>query len=103
MELYLKKNNWTFKVMEIDGVHYFDHDVGKGSWSGAGERKLYGLRYLPYVLVRRVATAPIKAIPPAIGLKDWRIISWNTTYWFDYLRGFLNPEMYWNMKRSRKK
>lgn len=103
IELYLERNGWTFKVVEINGVHYFDHDINKGSWSGAGERKLYGLRYLPYIIPRRVFTAPLKAVPPAIFLGDWKIISWNTIYWFDYLKGFLNPEKYWNMKREAQK
>lgn len=100
IELYLKRNGWTFKIIELNGIHYFDHEINKGSWSGAGERKLYGLRHLPYVMIRKTLTAPLKAVPPAIFLRDWRIIFWTTTYWFDYLRGFLNPEKYWDMKRE---
>ncbi|MHA1721825.1 MAG: glycosyltransferase family 2 protein [Candidatus Baldrarchaeia archaeon] len=100
IELHLRRNGWTFKMIEINGIHYFDHEISKGSWSGAGERKLYGLKHLPYVMIRKTLSAPLKAIPPAIFLRDWRIIFWNTTYWFDYLRGFLNPEKYWNVKRK---
>jgi glycosyltransferase involved in cell wall biosynthesis len=103
IELYLRRNGWTFKMIELNGIHYFDHETNKGSWSGAGERKLYGLRYLPYVIIRKTLTAPLKAVPPAIFLKEYRIIFWTTNYWFDYLRGFLNPDKYWNIKREPKK
>jgi len=45
------------------------------------------VKNLPYVLSRRVLTAPLKALPPAIAYKDSSIMIHNSIYWFRFLKG----------------
>lgn len=98
---YLRKRGWEYEVIKTEEcVHYCDYSENKDLWVGAGDRKLYGLRALPYILFRRILTAPIKAILPAIFEKDVNIIIWNTRHWLVYLKGFLKAEKYWNLKRE---
>ncbi|MBS7250441.1 MAG: glycosyltransferase family 2 protein [Candidatus Freyarchaeota archaeon] len=99
--LYLNKNGWKYYVMKTEeSVHYCDHGSMKSLWEGAGDRKLFGLRLLPSILIRKILLAPVKALLPAIFERDVKIITWNTIHWLDYLKGFLKAEKYWNMKRS---
>jgi glycosyltransferase involved in cell wall biosynthesis len=98
---YLNKNGWKYAVMKTEEcVHYCDYVSKKSLWEGAGDRKLFGLRPLPSILLQKILLAPIKALLPAIFEKDVRIITWNTLHWLDYLKGFLNAEKYWNIRRS---
>ena len=103
MELYIEKR----KRLKIDyfrcrGIHYFDHARDKGSWSGANERLLTGLKRFPYVFLRRIITSPLKAIPPMIHYRNPRIFTWNTKHWLAYLKGFLRPMEYRKLKRGLK-
>ena len=101
---YLQKNGWSYDVIKTEEcVHFCDHGERKSLWEGAGDRKLFGLRILPSILTRRVLIAPLKAVLPAVFEKDVKIIVWNTRHWSEYLKGFLNAEKYWNMKRETKR
>jgi len=101
--LYMRKLGWTYDVINVEGMHYeqiLSVDASKKAmWFGAGHRILGGINPLPHLLIRRILTAPLKALPPAIAEKDPNIISWNTRYWFSYLNGWLHPEKYGKMKR----
>ncbi|MCD6529564.1 hypothetical protein J7L06_04680 [Candidatus Bathyarchaeota archaeon] len=89
--------------MRGNGVHYYDYPDWKGVWIGAGER-VFGhtkAEYLPFMLIRRVLTAPLKAIPPAIAYNDPSIIIHNSRYWFRYLIGWLKPHDHIFLKRQK--
>jgi hypothetical protein len=45
-------------------------------------------------------TAPLKAVPPSLAYKDPTIILRNTEYWIKYLKGWLYPHRYINMRRT---
>ena len=100
IELYMLKRGWKYDFVKVKGIHYFDHAEKKGAWGGANERILTGSRSLPYLLARRVLSAPLKGFVAGIGTKDARVFTWNTKHWFGYLDGFLHPEKYRRMKRG---
>lgn len=99
---YMKKYGWTVKVMPVKGIHYYDFPNEKGAWLGAGQRVFLGIRPLPKLLFRRVLTAALKAVPPAFTYNDPSVIINNTMYWIKFLKGWLRPERYINLKRKRK-
>jgi glycosyltransferase involved in cell wall biosynthesis len=99
MELHIvNEKKMKFDNYTCNGVHYFDYP-NKGPWGGANERILTGLRNLPYNFVRRIITAPLKAIPPMIHYRNPQILFWNTRYWMGYLKGYLQPSKYRKSKR----
>jgi glycosyltransferase involved in cell wall biosynthesis len=98
---YVAKKGWKVYVIQGNGLHYYDYPDWKGAWLGAGSR-VFGdekIKDLPQMLIRRILTACLKAIPPAIAYNDPSIIFHNTTYWFRYLKGWLKPEDYIVLKR----
>lgn len=104
IELHLKKKGYGYDKLTVKGVHYFQYaGVEKSAWGGANERILTGLKGFLYVLLRRIITAPLKAIAPAIAYNKPGIIVWNTKHWFNYLKGWLHHDRYWKMKRDSKK
>jgi len=101
---YLELFILTEKKLRIEyylcnGIHFFDHARDKGSWTGANERILTGLRYFPYLLVRRIIFSPLKAIPPMVVYRNPKILFYNSRLWFEYLKGFLEPMKYRKLKR----
>lgn len=98
---YIKKKGWKIYIIQANGIHYYELSDQKGAWYGAG-RRIFGydkLRHLPFILIRRVLTAPLKAIPPAVAYKDPSIIINNSKYWFRFLKGWLKPYEYISLKR----
>lgn len=87
-------------VIKVNGMHYYDFPDKKGAWLGAGHRCFEGIKPLPKLLIRRIMTAPLKAIPPAVYYGDPEIILENTRYWIKYLKGWLRPEKYVKMRRE---
>jgi len=102
IELHILKKKLKIDYIKVEGIHHFDYTGEKGYWAGANERLLAGSGVLPYLLARRILTAPIKAIPPMLAYKDPRILLWNTRHWLCFLKGFLNPAKYRKMKRENK-
>ena len=101
MELYIeRKKRLKIEYFRCKGIHYFDYASEKGSWGGANERFLTGLRNFPYLFFRRIITSPLKAIPPMIYYRNPQILIWNTKHWINYLKGFLNPMKYRKLKRE---
>jgi len=101
MELHiLNRKKLKIKYFKCRGIHYFDHAKDKGSWAGANERTLTGIKKFPYVFFRRIAFAPLKAIPPMLYYRNPKILTWNTRHWLNYLRGFLQPLKYRKLKRG---
>lgn len=99
LELHILHKKLKVHYIKVNGVHLFVYSE-KGSWAGANERLLTGLTTLPFTLVRRILTAPFKAIPPMFVYKDPSILFWNTKHWWNYLRGFLMPHKYRKLKRE---
>lgn len=99
IEHYMRKQGYTYAAIEVKGRHYYDFPDKKGAWMGAGNRLFFGSRYLLNILIGKVFTAPLKAVPAAFAMKDPLIILWNTRYWFGYLKGWLRPEEHTKMKR----
>lgn len=101
MEFYMRKRGYTYAVVEVKGRHYYDFPDEKAAWMGAGRRLFFGARlsHLLNILVMKVLTAPVKAVPPAFAKRNPRIVSWNTKYWLNYLKGWLQPEKHTKMKR----
>jgi glycosyltransferase involved in cell wall biosynthesis len=98
---YVAKKGWKIYVIQGNGLHYYDYPDWKGAWLGAGSR-VFGdekVKDLPKMLIRRVLTACLKAVPPAIAHNDPSIILHNTLYWFRYLKGWLKPDKYIMLKR----
>jgi len=102
IELFILKKGFTIDYKKCKGIHYFDHQSDKGAWGGANERILTGVKILPYLLLRRILFASLKAIPPMFAYKNPQILFWNTKHWFGYLRGFLNPYKYRKLVREKK-
>ena len=100
IELHILKKKLKIDYIRVEGIHHFDYTAEKGYWAGANERLLVGSKALPYLLVRRILTAPVKAIPPMLAYKDPNILIWNTTHWLHFLKGFLNPIKYRKMRRE---
>lgn len=100
MEHYMRKRGYTYAAIEVKGRHYYDFPDKKAAWMGAGDRLFSGLKPLLNILTKKVLTAPLKAVPPAVFMRDPLIILWNTRYWFGYLKGWLQPEEYTKMKRT---
>lgn len=100
IELHILKKKLKIDYIKVEGIHHFDYTAEKGFWAGANERLLAGSKPLPYLLVRRILTAPVKAIPPMLAYKDPAILLWNTTHWLRFLKGFLNPLKYRKMSRE---
>ncbi len=100
---YVEKKGWKVRVIQANGMHYYDFPDWKGAWLGAGARMFGSERvwHLPYILIRRIFTAPLKAIPPAIAFNDPSIIIHNSRYWFSYLLGWLKPYDYICLKRQK--
>lgn len=88
------RNGYETDFVDTDGTHYYDFPVNKGFFMGAAERNYYGPKSLFMVVFRRVVLSPFKAILPAISYNDTNVILGNTKYWFDYLKGYLNPRKY---------
>lgn len=103
IEHYMRKRGYTYAPIEVKGRHFYDFPDKKASWMGAGDRLFSGLRRdtFTYVIFRQALIAPLKAVPPAVFMRDPLIILWNTRYWFGYLKGWLHPEEYTKMKRSK--
>ncbi|MEM2995849.1 MAG: glycosyltransferase family 2 protein [Candidatus Bathyarchaeia archaeon] len=99
---YVAKRGWKVYVIQANGMHYCDFPDWKSAWLGAGSRIFRDerVKHLPKMLARRVLTAWLKAIPPAIAYNDPSIIIGNTRYWFRYLKGWLKPEDYIVLKRD---
>ena len=99
---YVEKRGWKVHVVQANGIHYYDFPDWKGAWLGAGARVFGAVKAkkLPYMLIRRVFTAPLKAVPPAIAYNDPSIIIHNSRYWFRYLKGWLKPHDYIFLKRQ---
>lgn len=95
------RNGYKTSYVNVDGTHYYDFHLNKGFWMGAGERSYFGLRNFPVIVVRRVLLSPVKAVPPAIAYDDPNVIFGNTSYWFDFLKGYLRPQKHLHMKRGR--
>lgn len=98
---YIEDRGWRVKVIWGNGMHYYDFPDYKGAWLGAGAR-VFGevkVENLPYILMRKVLTAPLKAIPPALAYKDANIIVQNTKYWLRFLKGWLKYNEYIILKR----
>ena len=102
IEHYMRKRGYTYIPIEVKGRHFYDFPDKKAAWMGAGHRLFFGTRlsHLVNILIRRVLTAPLKAVPPAFVMKDPYIVPWNTRYWLEYLKGWLKPEEHTKMKRS---
>jgi len=108
IEINLLKKGLTIEFIFIRGTHYFDYKERKGAWGGANTRLI--TRYINdpdwkqtnifYLLFRRVLTAFLKAIPPALYYRDPKIIVWNTLHWWSFLQGWINPYKYRKMKRG---
>jgi len=97
---YVKRKGWKVYIVDGNGIHYYDFPEWKGAWLGAGAR-LFGeinVKNLPYMLFRRVFTAPLKALPPAIAHNDPAIILHNSIYWFRFLKGWLKTRKIYNAK-----
>lgn len=99
IKTYVQKCGWTHDIINLNGIHYYDYPEKKGAWLGAGNKLLFGLKNFPHFLIRRVLTAPLKAIPAAFATNDPDVILWNTCCWFSYLKGWLDPKDYTKMKR----
>lgn len=100
LELYIeRRKRMKIEYFRCKGIHYFDHAREKGSWGGANERLLTGLRNFPYVFFRRIITSPLKAILPMLYYRNPQILIWNTKHWLGYLKGFLKPMKYRKLKR----
>ena len=97
---YIQNRGYKVKVIPVGGMHFYDFPDDKASWLGAGARVFEGVRTLPKFLFRHVLTAPLKAVPPSLAYKDPTIILRNTEYWIKYLKGWLYPHKYINMKRT---
>lgn len=102
IKFYIQNHGWTTTTIRVNGIHYYDYPDKKGAWLGAGNRLFSGVSHLPRLLARRVLTAPLKAIPPAIATRDPQIVLWNTRYWLGYLKGWLHPLEHAMMKRMPK-
>ncbi|MEM3874845.1 MAG: glycosyltransferase family 2 protein [Candidatus Bathyarchaeia archaeon] len=98
---YVAKRGWKIYVIPGNGLHYYDYPEWKSAWLGAGSRFFGDEKVvdLPKMLIRRILTAFLKAVPPAIVHNDPSIIINNTLYWFRYLKGWLKPEDYITIKR----
>lgn len=103
LELYvLNKKKMKIDYVLCNGIHYFDYAADKGAWGGANERILTGLKLFPYLMMRRIMFAPLKAIPPMLHYRNPNILIWNINHWLKYLKGFLQPYKYRKMKREVK-
>lgn len=99
---YVQKLGYKVVVIEGNGIHYYELPDDKGAWLGAGSR-VYGderVQHLPKMLIRRILSAPLKAIPPAVAYRDPKIVLGNTRYWLKYLKGWLQPSKYIVLKRN---
>jgi len=99
MEYHMRKRGYTYTAIEVKGRHFYDFPDKKAAWLGAGDRLFSGTKNLQNILVKKVLTAPLKAVPPAFVMKDPYIVLWNTRYWLGYLKGWLKPEEHTKMKR----
>lgn len=88
------RNGYVTDSVDADGTHYYDFPVNKGFYMGAAQRNYSGLRGFFMMLVRRVILSPLKAVLPAISYDDPNVIFGNTKYWFDFLKGYLNPRKF---------
>lgn len=102
--VYLKdaiiKNSYEIDSVDAEGTHFYDWPKNKGYWMGAGQRSYEGLNGFARIVVRQFFLSPIKALMPALAFRDANIIVGNTTYWTQFLIGYLNPAKYLHMKRS---
>lgn len=98
---HVEQKGWKVYVIQANGLHYYDYPDWKSVWLGAGFRVFRDekIKDLPRMLARRVLTAPLKVIPPALAYNDPSIIFHNTLYWFRYLKGWLKPKDYITLKR----
>jgi glycosyltransferase involved in cell wall biosynthesis len=97
---YIEKRGWTTTVIPVSGMHYYDFPDDKAAWLGAGSRVYANdIGSLPNMLIKKILTAPLKAIPPALAYNDPSIIISNTQYWLRYLKGWLQHDKYIALKR----
>jgi glycosyltransferase involved in cell wall biosynthesis len=96
----LRRDGWTFKWIEVAGVHYADYpDYRKGRWYGANARILYKLDPSFNRLLWRQVTLPVKGALAALYTLDPRILAWTITLWFSTFVGWARPEKYRVMRR----
>jgi len=107
MALYMRARGYWYTAIEVKGRHFYDFPYKKAAWLGAGDRLFFGIKpwwgAVPGLLLDKILTAPLKAIPPAFIMRDPYIVTWNTRYWLGYLKGWLKPEEYTKMKRTPQK
>lgn len=102
----LLRQGLSFRYTHEEGVHYFDYQKDKGYWAGAGVRLIafyetdWKEKNIFYLLFRRILTAMLKAIPPALYYKDINIILWNTRHWLNFLKGWIQPYKHRTMRRT---
>jgi glycosyltransferase involved in cell wall biosynthesis len=97
--VYLKdsiiRNGYEIDFVDADGgTHYYDFSGNDGFYLGAGDRLYNGLSNLLRTIFRQALLSPLKSVLPAIAYSDANVILGNTKYWFDYLKGYLDPEEY---------
>jgi glycosyltransferase involved in cell wall biosynthesis len=97
---WLVKNGWKYRLLKTEECYHFvDYSDKKSQWSGAGDRIYYGLKILPNIFIKLLAS-PIRGILPALAFRDIKIFISNEKYLINYLRGFLHHPKYNLIKRK---
>lgn len=96
----LRKKGWTYRYIEVRGVHY--SDVGsfrKARWYGGNARVLYSLDPTALILVRRHLILPVKGLVASILTLDPDLFTWSVGFAANFFAGWSSPTLYGSLRR----
>ena len=97
----LSKAGWTYKYIEVEGVHYSDdRSFAKARWYGANARTLYSLDPGNLVLVRRHLTMPLKGAVASILMLEPRVFWWAAGFTANFFWGWSRPRRFGALQRG---
>lgn len=96
----MKRRGWTYKTLEVPGIHYSDFDSSrKARWYGANARLLYALDPSDLTLLRRQLTLPLLGLVAALGTRDAGVFTWALSFSASFLVGWSEPGRFSKLRR----
>lgn len=96
----MKKRGWSYKTLEVRGVHHSDFEsTRKARWYGANARLLYSVQPDDATLLRRHATLPIKGLVASLGSGSPSVFAWSVSFSANFLLGWSYPDRFATLRR----
>jgi glycosyltransferase involved in cell wall biosynthesis len=96
----LRRKGWTYRYIEVRGVHYSDEgSFRKARWYGGNARVLYSLEPNDPLLIRRHVLLPFKGAVASAFTLDPEPFVWSVGFAANFFVGWSRPNLYASLKR----